>query len=548
MSVQFEDRLRSSLTLTIGGTAYEIPGGAIKAIELHATMHGFRGELEFIVLDDKSHGGGFTDKLKTSFIGQDLAKIELSVAAVWDAPEAKTSPDPIAVAGLVSERWVEELVLRKSKDMPVLVRRYHVRFVDPAAYLWTQHFPTRLYVNATLESAIREQLGSEIKLEVDWSVLTKTERLWFIHLPPWFGASFWDFVVWFTDQNAGYFSYDYTKTTYKLAATRETSGKAASLFGDGIARASLRVVDTPRYSVDVCNSYAESPTTTPIAQAQAQAAIRHDLIMRSPIAADADARVTVETTRLKVPKYEAELTFGRIPIVALMPGGLLSLPPTNRWTAESALVGKTWMIRELDLRARAPAAPLDHDVEIDNTEYVIELGIQMMQGDDERPVLPEYRVPYYPGLIEGKVVCNLGQEGEKTYEDKRDPDTSLDEYTVKIPLWNNQEIKAPFAPLMATGNVYLPCYREERVLMAIDLDHARIARLLIWREGVALSKDVQGEQILWGISPTSNTSLNHVYDAKDPVFNVARTHDADTSWIKMSEGTLTIHVEEVKGS
>lgn len=542
----FEDRLAASLTLTIGGTAHEIPGGAIKAIELHATMHGFRGELEFIVLDDKGHGGGYTDKLVTSFIGQDLAKLELSIAAVWDAPEAATSPDPIVVSGLVSERWVDELVLRHSKDVPVLARRYHVSFVDPAAYLWTQHFPTRLYVDATLESAIKEQLGSEITLNIDWSVLTETKPLWFIHLPPSLGASFWDFVVWFTDQNGGYFSYDYAKAGYALAATRDSSGTAASLFGDGIARARLRVVDTLRHSVDVCNSYAESPTTTSIDQAQAQSAIRHDLLMRSPIAADADARVSVETTRLKVPKYEAELVFGRVPIVALTPGGLLSLPASNRWTSESALVGKTWMIRELELRARAPAGPLDHDVENDSTEYMIELGIRMMQSDDERPVLPAYRVPHYPGLVEGKVVSLLGEDGDKTYENKRDEDTSLDEYTVKIPLWKDQEITAPFAPLMGTGNVYLPCYRDERVLMAIELDHARIDRLLIWREGVALSKDVQGEQILWGKSGTSNTSLNHVYDAENPVFNVARTNSADTSWIKLSEGTLTIHVEEVQ--
>ena len=546
MSRSFEDRLRSSLTLTVGQTAHEIPGGAIKMIELDASLHGFCGEIAFILLDDKAYGGGFTDTLVTDFLGQDLAKVELSIAGVWDAAEAATSPDPIALTGLVTERWVEELSLRKSMEIPLLARRYHLRFCDPAAALWTQHFPTRLYTDATLESAIQEQLGSQITLTVDWSVLSASQPLWFIHLPPWHRASFWDFVVWFTEQNGGYFGYDYSSSGYTLSASRDTSGTAASMFGDDIARARLRVCDTPRHSVDVCNSYAESATTSSITQDQVEDAIRHDLLMRSPISADADARVSVETTRLKVPAYEAEIEFGRMPIVALMPGTLLSIPAANRWSADSSLLDKTWLVRELHLRARAPEGPLDHDVEIDETHYAIELDIRMIQSDDERPLLPAYRVPFYPGLIEGKVVSLLGDEGDKTYENQRDDETSVDEYTVKIPLWEDQEIKAPFAPLMGSGNVYLPSYREERVLMALSLDHARIARLLVWRDGAALSKDVQGEQILWGKNPTNNTSVNHVYEDQNPVFNVARTNASDTSLLTMYEGTLVLHVEEVE--
>jgi hypothetical protein len=546
MSVRFSDRLRSSLTVTVGQTAHEIPGGAIKVIELDATMHGFHGHIEFLLLDDASVGGGWTDELAASFVGQDLAQLELELAAVWDEAEASSSPDPITVKGLVTDRWVEELLLRNSTDMPILARRYHMRFADPAAVLWTQHYPCRLYTNATLQSAIEEQLGDQITLSVDWSVLTTSAPLWFLHLPPAHGASFWDFVVWFTDQHGGYFTYDYAASGYTLKAARDGAGTAASMFGDDIARMRLHIADIPRYSVDVCNSYAESPTTSSISQAQAQTAIRHDLMMRSTISANAEARVTVETARLKVPMCEATLEFGRMPIVALMPGGLLTLPASNRWNSDSIFVDKTWRVRELHVRARAPEGPIDQDVEIDDTQYEIELGLRLMQSDDGRPVLPGYRVPEYPGFIEGKVVSSLGEDGEKTYENNRNDDTSIDEYTVKIPLWEDQEIKAPFVPLLGSGNVYLPCYREERVLMAIDLDHASIAQLLVWRDGVALAKDVQGEQILWGKSETSNTSVNHVYEDDAPVFNVARTHAADTAVIKLSEGTLLMRVEETQ--
>ncbi|HSS01564.1 MAG TPA: hypothetical protein VLM79_31110, partial [Kofleriaceae bacterium] len=158
--------------------------------------------------------------------------------------------------------------------------------------------------------------------------------------------------------------------------------------------------------------------------------------------------------------------------------------------------------------------------------------------------LPPFRAPSYPGLVEGKVVSEQGQDGDKTYQVYRDRETSLDEYRIKVPLWDNQIVAAPFEPVQGSGNMYRPSYRDERVLLAIDVHAARIARLIAWRPGARLAMDVQGEHLLFGKSDDTKTSLNHVYDGDNPVFNVARTHHRDTSRITLSEGALFLEVKE----
>lgn len=542
--MSFEDRLKIGLTLTIGGTDHVIPGGSVERLELELGLHGFRGELEFVLLDDAAMGGGFTDTLAVDFLGLDLGALELEVSAVHDAPEAAASPAPLALAGLVTRRGLEELQLREQADQPIQARRYKLAFADPARVLWTQHFPCRLYTATTLEDVINDQLGDAITMTYDWAELAEQGPLWFVHLPVEHGASFYDFVLWYADRRGGYFGYDYAAAGYALTGSRPSAGETLSLFGDDLARVELIVPAPPRHGVDVCNSYAEAATTTSISQAQVASGIRHDRLMRSEIAQAASDRVTLETTRLILPKYEARIEFARMPIVALVPGSQAKLIAANRWTSTSALVDKTWFVRELSLRARKLAGPLDHEVEIESSGYAIEFDMVLQQSDDLRPMLPRHRAPRYPGLVEGKIVSEKGEAGEKTYQSYTDADTSRIEYTVAVPLWDDQQVTVPFAPTMGSGNVYLPSYRDERVLLALEFDSARIERLLVWREGAALSMDVQGEQILWGKSPTSNTSVNHVYESDKPVFNVARTNAADTTLISLYEGTLVLHVEE----
>lgn len=541
----FEDRLAVSVTLTIAGTAHAFTGGAVPHVELRLDSHGFAGTVELLVQDDTEQGGGFEDALLDAFLGAELVEATVEVATVYDHAETPDSLSPIRVEGLVTHKSMEELLLRRSGDQPILVRRYRVELADPARVLWTQHFPCQLYTDKTPQAIIDEHAGEHITLTYDWAVLAESKPQWFVHLPPALGASFYDFVVWVVDVRGGVLTYDYAEQQYAITELVDASAEAQPLHGDDVHTAEIVVPPAPRHVVVVADSYGDGPRSETIEQEQAVTGVRHDRPMRSPISQDVDDAVALERTRLRLPKYEAALCFGRMPIAQVVPGTRLTLAAANRWSAGSALVTPTWRVRALELCATALAGPLDRDHQEASTGYTVELRARLAQSDDPCVSLPCYRTPVYPGYVEGKVVSEKGEDGEKTYQTYRNATTSLDEYTVRVPLWADQEVTVPFEPAQGSGNVYVPSYRDERVLLAMELEQTRIERLLAWREGAALSMDVQGEQILLGKSATSHTSINHVYDDTQPVLNVARTHDDDTQLVQLREGTLLLQVQEL---
>lgn len=542
----FAERLAIGVTLTIAGTEHKVPGGAVKRLELELEPHGFRGELEFVLLDDVAHDGCFQDELQGSFLGQDPIDVRIEMAVVYDQAESAESPEKLVLSGLAIRRSVIELPTWRRPDRPILARRYRLSLADPAQALWTQHFPCRLHTQETLANVIRAQVGEKIKVKLDWAELDQTRPLIFLHLPVEHGASFYDFVVWYAEQNGGLFTYDYVAAEYELRSDWDASGEPGGLFGDDIAGMEIVVPSTPAHAVEVCNTFANGPRTEKISQPHAANAIRHDRLMATSISQDVDDRVGLEKLRLKLPRLEAELTFGRMPVIRLVPGGRVRLAAANRWDKSSAFVGKTWRVRRVSLRAVAPSEPVDADLQLANTGYAVELSARLVEGDDPRPCHPAFRHPRYPGHVEGKIVSEKGEEGDKTFQVYRNETSSLDEYTVEVPAWNKQKVTAPFIPYLGSSNVYVPSYRGERVLLAMGLGHAYIARLLEWRDGAALSMDVQGEQILLGKSATSNTSINHVYEDDKPVFNVARTSARDTGSLRISEGTLVLRVEETE--
>ena len=539
----FDDRLAVTLTLTIGGTAHAIAGGSVRELALDLRGWGFSGSVAFLVQDGAAHGGGFTDALLADFLKPDLIEVAVSAAVVQGAPET-SEIQPIALTGLVTDKSVSEVLFREVAGTPVLVRRYRIAFADPAQVLWGQHFPCQLYTNKSMVDVINDHLGDKITIAYDFSALTTSRRSIFLHLPRVAGASFWDFVVWYLDGCAGVLSYDYAAGSYRVAAAKREAGTAIPLFGDDLGHVELYHPEVPRYAPVVLNSNAASPRTEPVTQAQAHAGVRSDILLRTPIAQDVDDQVALQPKLTGVPCVEAHLEFARMPSTTLTPNALVALAAANRWSSESSLVGPTWRVRRLRVNAVAPASPLDRDLQLVSTAFRVEVSAVLEQKAEPRIDHPAVRAPSYPGLVEGKVMSEQGEDGEKTYQVYPDADTSLDEYQVTVPLWADQVIHAPFEPILGSGNIYLPSYRAERVLLAIDVHSARLVQLLEWRAGAPLAMDVQGEHILFGKSDTSQTSVNHVYDGDKPIFNVARTNQRDTALIQLKEGTLFLQVKE----
>ncbi|MGK3983864.1 hypothetical protein WME99_12550 [Sorangium sp. So ce136] len=540
----FTDRLELSLTLTIQGTAFTIPSGNVKSFDLDLASHGFSGAVEFVVANAKTHGGAEADALLASFLAPDLVTVSLGVSVVHDDPEASSSLAPVTVVGLGQRKTLTEQATRVMKDRPVLYRRYRIEFADPAAVLWKQHFPCALYTEKSVQDVIEANKGDAISLTYDSTTLGVTRPLVFLHLDPTYGSSFYDLVLWYLDANAGVWAYDYPNGAYKISDAKDASGTASSLFGDDAGLVTIVLPEVPRASAAVLSSYTASPQNKPVSQAQAASGIRRDYLMRSAIAQDVDDRVTLETKRLFVRSSELEIAFRRFPTITIHPGVLIQLEASALWSSEASSLAATWRVRRYRIEGRAEDQGADADHDAPNAGYRLAVTARLEQQDDPYVELPAFTAPTYPGYVEGKVVSEQGEAPDVTYQFYTDEATSLDSYKVTVPLWDNQTITAPFAPTMGSGNLYLPAYRDARVLLAIGLTRASIAQLLDWRADAKLAMDVQGEQIFFGKSATNSTAISHAYDGENPVLKVARIHDKDTATLQIKEGSLIITVKE----
>lgn len=545
------DRLQLGLKLIVDGTEVKLFGAQVKRLHLCLTTYGFEGELELLQSDDKAKGGAFKDSLLAHITSQKLINIELTVHAVRPDLTLEQGRAPLKVAGLVCERGYSEAPFREMQGNAVLVRRYRLRFVDPARHLWMQHFPCALFTEKALKDVVDTYKGDKIKIEYDAPPFESTRPLIFLGCQPGPGAaSFYDWLLWIVDAQGLVFYYDYATQKYKIAAQKDAAGTPAKLHPEDLRALWVDVPEAPRHKAYVLNAYSEDAQVKTIDNTNSAAEIRQDYLIRTSVAAQVDERESLERGRLRTRKPELRVDTLRFPSDALMPGHLIKLEdPQSRYggfglAIPALLKDKTLRLVRLELVAESAASGVDDQQQQQQAGFLVETTLRFEQKEELYVRLPEFRAPTYPRYVEGKIVSETGADDEETYQIYTDSNTSIDQYQVTVPLFADQKIKVPFNPNLFSGHYYFPAYKGERVLLAMDLFRAWLKRFLDWRPDARLPADTQGNHLLLGKKPTSSTSLRHVYEDSKPVFKIKRTNEKDTSVIEIKEGTLTIEVKE----
>jgi hypothetical protein len=544
----FEDRLAVSVTLTAGGTAHAIPPGDVKSFELDLRAWGFEGRVDFLVADNAAAGGLESDALKAAFLEPDLLEVELELKAVQTDAASQPAITPLKVKGLVVERSLVELPATPTPGTPLLFRRYGVRFVDAARLLWGQHHPVCLYTQKTVQDVLDAHKGEKVSLTYDWQDgLGTTHAQLFVGLPPEDGASFYDFLVWYVHTRNGVLAWDYTTQGLSLSAAKAASGTPVEVLAPDVDTVALSFPEVPRHEMAVLNAVAEGSATTPIANTRAVTGIRQDVLLRTSVADEVDARVTLETARLKVPGMEVELGWRRFPAAALAPGTRVKLPSAEAWSATGLAAGGTYRVRHLHVRGEALLPGPDAAHLEPHSGFHFSMATRLERQEETWVDLPPYTPPRWPRYVEGTIVSEVGEEADETWQAYTDSATSLDGYRVKVPLWEDQVITVPFNPHLLPGHFYFPAYKGQRVLVALDFQKAWLKRFLDWRDGARMPADGQGVHLMVGKTAQSGTSLKHSYTDGKPVFLLQRTNAKDTARIEIKEGTLLIHVEEEQG-
>jgi hypothetical protein len=541
-----KERLAVLLTLTIGGKAHKVVAGSIKRFALDLWSWGLEGEAEFVLTDNQARGGQEKDALLPDFLKPDLVEVSLELKAVLPETSAKPAHTALKLKGLVTDKTLVEETVPTPDNSIVLHRRYGIRFQDAARVLWRQHYPCALYTSKTVKDVLEAHKGDKISLAYDWDARLGTSHpILFVGLDPSRAASFYDWVLWYVHSHAGVFTYDYAAHGYKFAAAKDNSGTPVTLHEENLTGLEVLLPEVIRHDVTVLNAVAESPQTELVTQKQAVTGIRQDVLLCTPITDEVQARVTLETTRLKPRGAEVELVWASFPEKALAPGTLVKLPDDDAWAAAGVAKKAVLRVRSMHLSGEVTDQQGEEEVYNDPAAlFSFQMSTRLEAKDEPYVDLPAWQPPGYPRYVEGFIVSEQGAEKDETWQAYTDSATSLDGYKVKIPLFANQIIPAPFNPNLLPGHFYFPAYKGERVLVGLDFQRAWIKRFLDWRTGARMPQDGQGVQLLVGKTPENGTALKHFYTDDKPVFLMQRTNAKDTQKIQLDEGTLLIQVKE----
>ena len=539
-SKMFSDALGLELELTIDGETFNVPGANVKSLRINLRPYGFNAGLSFWVSSETRE-----DKLFPCFIKHDLIDVKLNVEPHFKPKDIEI--ESLDLQGFVTGKAVlKELTIENVhlKGNPVLYRHYRIDFADPARVLWKQHFPCDLLVDGTVKDLIEANKATGVNLKYDWEALD--EKFAINTLPVESGekeAGFYDFIIWYAASHNGVFSYNLKENEYTLSGSNVQTGQPINMSKLEIAEHSIAFPPTIRYNDRLMNTFSEEPQPKETSRDQAKESLRHDILLRLPIASDFEKAFNLESKKQKIRSHEIHLTHCRFPQITYRPGVFVKLE-SGLWSDEIFPHGTEYRVRDIFLHARAVDEEPDADHNMEYSRYNIDMCSRLELKNEGALNLPGFKTPSYPIYVEGKIVSEQGDKEEETYQVYEHPQTALDQYRVKIPLFDNKEIVVPFEPLFAPGHFYFPAYKGERVLVALDFHAARIERFLDWRPEGRLPMDSQGNHLLMGKTASSKTSINHVYVDNKPQLNVKRTSDNDTEKIQLHEGIIILETKE----
>jgi hypothetical protein len=534
----FLDRLQTILTLTISGTDHTIIARHIERFDATLEPWGYEAEVSFLVLCVSSPD---EDTLFTPFFSTEAIAVAFTIGRAFD--EVSEEAEAIVLKGLVTERAVEETVSEDVAGAPIFRRRYTIRFADRGQVLWGQHRPTSLYVDSTYQALCADNLPAGVTLTHSWAPASTQRPVLALGLGvDGNAASFHDFLFWLLDREGAGLFYDLAADSYKIADAKPAGGTAAPLELEEVAALTVEFPPLRRGKVVVLNAWTEAAQPkTEGTNAQAITGVRSDVLVRTPISAAQTARSTQEAARARQKMARARVEFGVFPAVPLAPGKPVTL--AAEFSANLFVHGKSFRVGRAAIAGHTVGDEGGADA-MTSTRYELRYEVELEQTSDPVFRAPAFVTPRWPFHVEGKVVSEAGEDPELTYQFYPDSATSLDYYKVAIPLYDSKQVIVLFEPIMQSGHFYFPAYKRERVLVALTFDQARFAGYLDWRPGARLPLDTQGNHILFGKKPESETSLRHVYEEAKPILAIKRTNTKDEQTIRVYEGTIRMETLE----
>jgi len=575
---RFRDRMEFTFSLSSLSSPQPVVvnGHNIVRFTVDLRSSGFAGEIAFMIRDDQAFKSTERDLLVELFRTPELLKIHLGMRPQHTQEKAATRVIPfLEIEGLSTEKSLVERVARHLSGGQVSYRLYHLRYADPAQVLWRQHFPCVLYTQTSLQAVITQNLNSYIAVDFIDTTLADIQEMIFLGLNsknrPSERASFYDLLMWQLDETERIWLYDYTQKKYQIIKTKLLP-TGIDVVADDVNDIFTYYPAPPRYAEALLNDYTEKVQNQPVVAADPQLlqclvpGVRQDFLWNTPIELEFEHRLLQRTQAFLLPKPEFVMSYRLFPSLPYAPGAGIDFSISANQTEFASVAMAIPQEAQLEIcrvfRIRISGQSLEDDVEAaydGQAPASFELAVHVWLEAASNPARrgPPYVLPKYPVHIEGKILSEIGlpsgstgpsaagQPVEETYQFYPDAQTYINKYKAFIPLWNDQIITMPYNPNMDPGHFYFPAYKNERVLVALYYDKAFLKRFLDWRATAQLPLETQGDHLLLGKTPVNRTSVRHLYQDEQPVFEIERLHlvqSFDTELFQMAEGSLLLTV------
>ncbi|MDB4991453.1 MAG: hypothetical protein JWN04_6631 [Myxococcaceae bacterium] len=531
---RFEDSLETKLSLVSEKDSFDYAAGAIECFQVELRPWGFEASALLRVSAEQED-----DPLLAPFTQSTAMTATLSFARDIAGEDDAARP---TVSGPVVARTVSEIMGGGIVGAPPVMRRYEIRFCDPAAALWKAHWPVELYARASMASVIKAQKAPGIELELEWSELELERPVLCLPLAEERGVSFYDFLLGWVARHGGVFEYDCSANKYRIASKKRTSKLSTSLQQEIARSVKLHYPLALPFTTRIRNALAVDAKTTALEQPAATQGIYRDVLIREPVVNQARARADLESLRHRYCPLELEVSFSRCPEVLALPGSTLTVG--EDFSDKALTFGKTFRVLSVSVEARQ-TKPDDNEPEDGTVVYETALRYTAELATSTLPRLPPHASADPSVIVEGMVVSAGGADTERTWSATENTTDALWTYKVHVALFN-REVPCPFAPLYSSGHFFFPAYKHQRVCVALHWDRAEIVGFLDWSEEGRLPIDSQGNQIVMGPKLGNGTVIRHSYVDSKPVLRVERKTPEETQVISIADGLIRISLEEEK--
>jgi len=414
----FTESLNISLSLTLDSTTYNIPKGAIKETNLDISSSGFRGSINFIRTTEKKES-----KFFTQFIKPGLIEFEVSIHGVFNQPAPP--PEALKVKGLVTGKSVKESTFEGVSTKPIMYYDYNIDIMDAPQVLWKQHFPIKLYTQKKMSEVIRDNSVKGVSPEMDWEELEKKHDHVCLALGNDKGkASFYDFIMWYTQSRGGICFFDYIKQDLKITDKKQANIPDTILDRHDVEDYHLLIPEILRNNIRIHNSSAELHNTLYLEQDEAVEGISHDRITRTDISNDMEVLKNRQKKNLDIPLSEVDIVFKQFPPKTFFSGSMVKFSK-EKWLKNISFNKKTFRVIKIDFHATAINRITESGINAEYAEFNIDMTARMEEKDNPARIFPEFKAPQYPLPVEGKIISEIGNDPDKTYQIYTHEETSL---------------------------------------------------------------------------------------------------------------------------